>query len=1140
MRLLAQLITTALLVVLALEAHAGLQGLSYVVVSTTDSTTTYRVFANFSSPADEVVALYGTANAPWSLSPTDVIVQSPVGSAWATEVSPDLYSAFPDVVSDSWFTIGSENSAGTSDLNIVGLGEAMATFENGEGFVVDSEAGGTAFVFPGSSSEAIAGGDLKVLIAQLTMAGPAELTLNIQWRPNGGLMVYAEGLNLQIPEEIGCTDVAACNYDPTALLDDGSCFFDIEGLYDCDGSCLADADGDGICDALEIQGCTTPQASNYDSDATDDDGSCDAPGCSDPTASNFAPWASEDDGSCFWLGCTDTNALNPDPIATVDDGSCAYPPPSYHGLEAELIAEVGGVYTHRVYASFSNPLDELVAVFGNDEQPLSITSGSFFTQDSEGISGFGTPDEINAPAPDSWLALGSAGNTVQTIGMAVALGAFEMGLNLLLDEPAGGTWFVLPGEGLGTPMDGRVLIGQFASESLVSLNVNLQYRAQSGETVQAFQQSISFPNVPAGCLDASACNFDSSALISSGECEYYSCQGCTDPAACNYSANATQDDGNCVEPESGLTCDGLCLIDSDDDGVCDDFEVDGCTNPDANNFNVNATDDDGTCEVMGCTDSNALNYNPGANTNDGGCLYEGCTDPNGLNYDFTANVEGPCEYANPGFSGLTWAEMGTTDGGVPLYRLYANFENSTDVLMAVFGSAQHPLSINATAPFFQATGGSALLNSPAVDNSAQDSWLTLGTSAGSASILSVGIDASLAAFETGDNLVIDGTAGGTWFALPGDENSPSLGTPDSEGRVLLAQLATTGQVDVALNLQYQASDGSPVMVWETPLTFPDGEPGCMDATACNYEPAAFLEDDCIYPLPYLDCLGICLSDADGDDICDELEIPGCTDSDACNFMGSASDDDGSCYYATIGTNCDGECLLDTDGDGVCEESEVTGCQDETACNFNTNATDAGYCDYPEPNLDCNGQCVNDADQDGTCDPDEVLGCSDPWGCNFSCDVTEEDGSCTYPPVGIDCSGACILDLDEDGICDHVEIVGCMTPSACNYNPDATDSGECWNAPNGFDCDGNCITGCNGNGSGPCSGPDCCGENTIWDPVAQTCIPNGPNLCGENTIWDPVSQTCIGFDDCPADVDGNGIVALTDLLAMLSAFGQPCE
>ena len=119
------------------------------------------------------------------------------------------------------------------------------------------------------------------------------------------------------------------------------------------------------------------------------------------------------------LGCTDTNALNPDPIATVDDGSCAYPPPSYHGLEAELIAEVGGVYTHRVYASFSNPLDELVAVFGNDEQPLSITSGSFFTQDSEGISGFGTPDEINAPAPDSWLALGSAGSAVQTIGMAV-------------------------------------------------------------------------------------------------------------------------------------------------------------------------------------------------------------------------------------------------------------------------------------------------------------------------------------------------------------------------------------------------------------------------------------------------------------------------------------------------------------------------------------------------------------------------------------------------------------------------------------------------------------------------------------------------------------------------------------------------
>ena len=47
-----------------------------------------------------------------------------------------------------------------------------------------------------------------------------------------------------------------------------------EEYYDCDGNCLNDADGDGVCDELEIAGCTDPDAENYNEDATDDDGSC--------------------------------------------------------------------------------------------------------------------------------------------------------------------------------------------------------------------------------------------------------------------------------------------------------------------------------------------------------------------------------------------------------------------------------------------------------------------------------------------------------------------------------------------------------------------------------------------------------------------------------------------------------------------------------------------------------------------------------------------------------------------------------------------------------------------------------------------------------------------------------------------------
>ena len=49
----------------------------------------------------------------------------------------------------------------------------------------------------------------------------------------------------------GCTDAAACNYSPSATLDDGSCTYPPGDNLDCDGNCLNDADNDGICDEDE-------------------------------------------------------------------------------------------------------------------------------------------------------------------------------------------------------------------------------------------------------------------------------------------------------------------------------------------------------------------------------------------------------------------------------------------------------------------------------------------------------------------------------------------------------------------------------------------------------------------------------------------------------------------------------------------------------------------------------------------------------------------------------------------------------------------------------------------------------------------------------------------------------------------------
>ena len=83
-----------------------------------------------------------------------------------------------------------------------------------------------------------------------------------------------------------------------AILDDGSTIFSI-GMPSG-----ALAEGSFNLNASAVYGCTDPTATNYDPNATDDDGSCDFPtGCTDPNYSNYDPDAIVDDGSCYGISC---------------------------------------------------------------------------------------------------------------------------------------------------------------------------------------------------------------------------------------------------------------------------------------------------------------------------------------------------------------------------------------------------------------------------------------------------------------------------------------------------------------------------------------------------------------------------------------------------------------------------------------------------------------------------------------------------------------------------------------------------------------------------------------------------------------------------------------------------------------------
>ncbi|MBM72168.1 MAG: hypothetical protein CL847_05245, partial [Crocinitomicaceae bacterium] len=148
-----------------------------------------------------------------------------------------------------------------------------------------------------------------------------------------------------------------------------------------------------------------------------------------------------------------------------------------------------------------------------------------------------------------------------------------------------------------------------------------------------------------------------------------------------------------------------------------------------------------------------------------------------------------------------------------------------------------------------------------------------------------------------------------------------------------------------------------------------------------------------------DCDGECINDADGDGVCDELEISGCTDYAACNYDASSTDDNGTCEFVSC-----------------------AGCIDEGACNYDEDAIiEDGSCTYAEANQDCDGNCLNDENSNGICDEDEVLGCMYEDACNYNPDANMIDMSCDFSCLGViedDCPG----DLNDDGEVDVSDLL----------------------------------------------------------------------------------------------------------------------
>ncbi len=291
-----------------------------------------------------------------------------------------------------------------------------------------------------------------------------------------------------VGEIAGCTDPQASNYNPDATIDDGSCVYDVPGCTNPE-ACNFNEDAtvdDGSCEFVSCAGCTNQNACNFDPTATIDDGSCDFSclGCTDPGACNFDPTATIDDGSCDFScqGCTDPTACNYNPNATDDDGSCEF-------------------------LSCAGCTDETACNF---DPNATIDDGS-----CEFVSCLGCTDPT----------------------------ACNFDPNATIDDAS-----------------------------------------------CEFESCL-------GCTDVGACNFDPDATIDDGSCDY-SCLGCTDPEACNYDDSATIDDGSCDFSCLGCTDPEACNYNPDatvDDGSCEFVSCAGCTDPTALNYDPEATIDDGSC-----------------------------------------------------------------------------------------------------------------------------------------------------------------------------------------------------------------------------------------------------------------------------------------------------------------------------------------------------------------------------------------------------------------------------------------------------------------------------------------------------------------------------------------------------------------
>ena len=490
---------------------------------------------------------------------------------------------------------------------------------------------------------------------------------------------------IQIYSFQGCTDPSAPNYDPNAIVDDGSCLPPC--VYGCMTAGANNYNVNATCpddpDSCQFLGCTDPTMFNYDPNANTNDGSCIpfAYGCTDPTMFNYCASCNTDDGSCvaIVLGCIDPAATNYDPNANTDDGSCFIP---VYGCQD------GGACNYDPNVNVddgsctycndndANNWDGWVNGDQSQGQLATCNAGCEFCAYVDNFQSTGniSTSEIQLSWDETW------GPSNPNFDMTAPVDHYVIqykktsetiwithNVSYIVTGTPTTVAYGISGLDAGTEYEFRVQA--VCTTGTSTANPTWNTSSDWSNTVVASTNLIPIM----GCLDDTGvgnpigswmacdycptCNADASGIIGGNDysnCNYDICHGCMDPAYQEF-CNTCWDpaDQQVVSDGSGQPWYGQLA------GDCVIQHIYGCMDSNAFNYDPNATVDDGSCipVINGCTDNTltysgniaATNYNVNANTDDGSCTY----DTSGLNVTWLLPN-------NPLVNGAGWTVSGIT------------------------------------------------------------------------------------------------------------------------------------------------------------------------------------------------------------------------------------------------------------------------------------------------------------------------------------------------------------------------------------------------------------------------------------------------------------------------------------------------